>query len=458
MIIKPFIDRREELSFLEEKYNSNSFEFVLVYGRRRIGKTRLIKEFIKDKDALYFLCENKPLAKNLEKFSKIISEELGLPVKIENLKDLFKILKNHCKKRIVVFDEFSYLIKQDKYITSDLQVALDEILKDSNIMLVILGSHVSLMERHLLSYSSPIYGRATGILRLSEFSFPILAEWFPKTNAKDLVKLYSVVGGVPRYLEFFNGSDIDNEIKNNFFNKNSFLVYEAYQLLSEELKNVSIYMAILEALSLGKRSITEIAGYVYMKPNELSPYLAILSNLGFIRKKKNVLKTMKKSLYEISDPYMDFWFSFVSPYYEEITSGFHDNAILNFEKNFNTYLGRRFEKVCEQLVRLGIFGFKKQFKIGPYWDKNVEIDLLGLNEDSKELLAVECKWKENVDPKRICRSLLDKLDYVNWQKDKRKEYLAIFAKSFKEKITEFNGHRVFCYDLKDIEDFVKRQD
>ena len=273
MIRKKFVDRERELKFLEERFQKKGFEFVIISGRRRVGKSRLAEEFIKNKRAIYLLSENKPFSYNLKKFSRKISEFFKLPkVEIKSLKECFELIVSLHKskeKLVVVIDEFSYLIKQNPECVAEMQSVVDEILKDKNIFLILSGSAISLMQKHLLSYSSPLYGRTTGTIILKPLSFSFLAKWFPSAKFEDLVKIYAVTSGIPKYLEFFQLKNAESEIKNNFFDPNSFLFREMPQLLSEELRNVSTYFTILEAISKGKNKVTEIANYSYMDAKEM---------------------------------------------------------------------------------------------------------------------------------------------------------------------------------------------
>jgi len=454
MIRKKFVNRREELCILERCYKRRGFEFVVITGRRRVGKSRLLEEFLKNKPSIYLLCENRPYFYNLRKFSKIISEYFNLPeVTLNSLRDCFELITKiykEGKKLVIVIDEFSYLVKQNSEVVAEMQSIVDEILKDKNIMLVLSGSAVSLMQKELLTYSSPLYGRTTANIFLKPLSFDYLSEWFPKNRVEELIKIFSVADGIPKYLEFFEGRDVEKEIKENFFNPHSFLFREMIQIISEELRNTGLYISILEAISKGKNKVVEIANYAYIKASEVTSYLNILQNIGLV--KRIVPLFGKKGIYDIADNYTRFWFNFVSPHYSEIEEGFADNALNDFEKNFNLYLGRIFENLILRLIRSGFVKLPISFtKIGRWWHKDNEIDIVALNESTKQILFAECKWQSNVNAKKITKELAEKSKYVDWCNEERKEYFAIFAKSFSKKIDEYKGRKVFCYDLRDLE-------
>ena len=453
-----FIDREKELNLLENKYNSNNFELIVIYGRRRIGKTRLIKEFIKDKPYIYFLCDKTGTKLNIQRFKKSISEFLKEPeVMLEDLEDIFRyLIKKYKKRLVIVFDEFSYLVEKDPSIPSIFQRVIDNVLQDSNIVLILCGSSISMMEKRVLSTKSPLYGRKTCHLKIKRLPFKSYFELYPKNDIKKNIEFFSVTGGVPFYMNIFKEEkSLYENVVSEIANRYGRLWEEVDFLLKTELREPDVYKKILEAIALGNRKLVHIAHRIAIEPNKVSKYLLILENLQIVKKEypitENKLKT-KKSLYYIDDNFIDFYMGFVEPFKEDLEFETFDNFTNNFKNRINLFISKKFEKlVREELVKML---FKNFNKIGTYWDKNVEIDILALNEQKKELLAVECKWKENVDPYKVCKSLVDKLGYVTWNKECRKEYLCIFAKSFKKKISEFKGYKVFCYDLKDISNFI----
>ncbi len=441
-----FIDREEEL-----KKFSILGKVNVIFGRRRVGKTRFVKELlkekIKNKEAIYLLAINRDLKTNLKRFSQNISSFYGIPgLNFTSYREMFEFLNTRKETEVVVIDEFGYLIKHG--ILPEFQEIVDEILKKK---LILTGSSISLMESSFLDYRSPIYGRVDKILHLQPLRFRHIFQWFRSISFEDALKIYAVTDGVPRYLEFFQGKNVENEIIKQFFDQ-TFLFYDARKLLEEELKETERYFSILEAISKGKNTLNEIRNFTGIEYQSIPFYLQKLSRLKIISRLKSVIGK-SKSIYQINDNYYSFWFAFVYPYEEEIDSGFADNAINNFKRLFNTYLGRVYEKVClEILIDTRFFNFTK---IGKWWHKDKEIDILALNDQTREILFCECKWQNKVNPEKICKDLVEnKIPYVNWNNEKRKESIAIFAKSFKKKINEFEGRKVYCFDLKELEKFL----
>ena len=455
-MIRKFVNREKELEKINNLLNSNNFEFIVIYGRRRVGKTALIKRLIEDKKAIYFLSSKRSLKYNLKKFSHKVCEFLQLPeTEFKNFVDVFKAIVSKKEKPIIVIDEFGYLVEKDQGILSDFQEIVDEILKETNAKLIICGSYVSVMQGRVLGKKSPLYGRNTMQLNLKPLKFTHLFDWFKNIDFETALKLYAVTNAVPKYLEFFRGRKIEEEIINNFFDSSSFLYNDAINLLSEELRDYSTYMQILEAIALGYTKITEIGNYAFVNAKDTYFYLKNLMNLNIVERNIPLLakRKSKRGIYKIRDNYFKFWFEFISEFQSEIESYNTNIAIKNFKKKFNTYLGEVFEKLCLELIRdFNIFSYTK---IGKWWHKDKEIDILAVDEGSKEVLFGECKWKSRVNAELVVKELVEKAGFVDWYNKKRRESFVIFAKSFSKRINSFDGRKVYCYDIKDLEKILR---
>ena len=454
MINRKFVNRERELKILKEKAKSDNFELIILYGRRRIGKTTLLKKFLENKEHIYFLCSKRKLEYNLKKFSWKISDYLKIPrTEFNSFKEAFEAILSKNKKIIIAIDEFGYLVEKDEGILSDFQEIIDELLKSTKIKLILCGSIVSVMETQVLGYKSPLYGRCTLQIKLKPFVFEDIFKWFEKINFEDGIKIYGVTNNIPKYLEFFEGKNIEEEIKNNFFKCESFLYQDTINILSEELRDYTTYFQILEAIALGYTKITEIANYSFIHAKDVYSYIKVLEKMDIVKRETPLLSSRKskRGIYKIKDNYFNFWFRFVSPYQDEIESFSLKEAVHNFEKNFNTYLGLVFEELITDLIRRNLVSIIPFTKIGKWWHKDKEIDIVALNEQTKEILFAECKWQTKVNAKKLCKELEEKAQYVQWHNDQRKENFAIFTKSFSKRINEFQGRKVYCFDLKDLE-------
>ena len=354
----------------------------------------------------------------------------------------------------MAIDEFGYLVEKDEGVLSDFQEIVDELVSNKNIKIILCGSAISMMETKVLGYKSPLYGRASIQLKVKPLNFEEIFKWFEKVSLEDAIKIFGVTHNIPKYLEFFSGKDVENEIIKNFFDSSSFLYNDVINILSEELRDYATYFQILEAIALGYNKISEIANYAYVQPKDVYFYLKVLSRLDIVERLVPIFskRKEKKGIYRIKDNYFNFWFRFVSPYQGDIESYSIQQPIYNFKKNFNTYLGFIFENIILDLLKRKNIIPLLFTKLGKWWYKDKEIDIIALNDQTKEILFCECKWSDNVDAEKITKDLIEnKIPHVNWHNEERKEYIAIFAKSFKRKIEEFEGRRVYCWDLSDLE-------
>ncbi|NJF24814.1 ATP-binding protein [Thermococcus sp. Bubb.Bath] len=400
-----FVDRERELAFLEERYSSGDAELLIIYGRRRIGKTELLLRFARDKEHVYFLASEKPYRDNLRELQRMMGKSLGdkLFSRIE-FGDIDELLIEFSKRvngrRVVlIIDEFPYLIERYKPVLSLIQRAWDMELSKSDLMLILCGSSVSSMETEALGYKSPLYGRRTGQWRVDELPFWSLREFFPDYSAEDLVKVYGVLGGIPAYLIRFDPEkSFDENVIERVLSKGAFLYEEAEILLKEEVREPANYFAILQAVAGGRSRFGEIVNATGLDKSLVSKYLNVLEKLGMVEREVPVTASRKEALkrgrYSITDNYLAFWFRYVFPNRSYLEAGMGREVWERSRGDFNEYMGAVFERLLrkpEVFTRLTGFGFTK---IGRWWHKGEEIDLVALNENERKVLFVEVKWKE----------------------------------------------------------------
>jgi hypothetical protein len=450
-----FVDRESEKRFLEDSYKKEGLQVIIIYGRRRVGKTELIKEFIKDKDAVYFLADQRGTAKNLERFAKQLQDFFSLPpLKIGSFEDVFKIVAGNAKKKkvIMVIDEFSYLIEKDPALTSVFQFGLDEVLKETNTFLILCGSSMGMMERSVLSYKSPLYGRRTGQIKLKPVEFKDLKSFFPKYSVKELIEAYGILGGVPAYLKLFDPNvGVFKNIENTFFIKEHLFYQEPEIILKEELREPKVYLNLLEAMAKGKTKLTDISNFAGINAKDAGSYLNVLMELDLVERIYPVTEKKsksKKTLYFIKDNFFVFWFRFILGNMERIERGQSKILLEEIKKEFQLYTGKIFEKVCKEFLWAEQpFPFTK---IGKWWSGENEIDLVALNERARGILFAECKWQDRKVDEGVARNLIEKTKFVDWNRNKRKEYFALFSRSgFTGACLDFcekNGVRIFDLD------------
>jgi AAA+ ATPase superfamily predicted ATPase len=396
-----------------------------------------------------------------------VAEHFNEPViETNDLEQIFSHLVNRLKNKkfIVVLDEFSYLVEKDSAIPSIFQVIVDGLLGQTNVFLILCGSSVSMMEIGVLSKKSALYGRKTAHIELGQLDLRAFHDFFPNNNIERNIEFYSVLGGVPFYLEKF--SDEQNTFKNikeQIFSKSGRLYEEIDFLLREELREPDVYKGILSAIASGQTKVVEIANKTGIKASDMDKYLKVLIRLGFVKKEIPVtsLKS-KKSIYRIDDNFFSFSFTFSEPFKSNLELGEITAVEERLKRDFNRYLGKKFEKLVREqiLIRTGII---RAQRLGSWWGhyrdektrqrKAIEIDIVGINDTTKEILFGECKWKTDVDGKKLVQILKEKATHVLWPDEKkvRKEYYVIFAKSFKNVPNDKNihciqlSHEVFQY-------------
>ncbi len=398
MVVK-FVDRSAELRALREMFDSGTFEMAVVYGRRRIGKTRLVLEAARGRSYIYYLAVERG---NLERFRRAASKLIGeLRYVREDWEAYFHFLKN----RIVILDEFPNLIREDRAVVSIFQRIVDTVLCNSKTKLVLVGSSVSMMRDKVLSYKSPLYGRRTGQLRLEPLLFKYLAEFFPNASPEELVEIYGFADGIPYYLEKVETpfwSWLNKQLKD----PKSFLKEEGDFLLRYEFEMVGTYKRILEAIANGKSRLGEIKSFVGR--GSITEYLRNLIEIGLVEHLKPITGG-KRGIYRIRDNFTRFWFRYIYPNLTEIELKIYTAE--NIRKTYSSYLGEVYEKIALQLIidRMKSGELPLVDRIGRWWHRGEEIDIVGLK--GKEIgLFAEVKWSRLTrrDIKRIYRDLTAK--------------------------------------------------
>ena len=455
-----FLGREKEILVLEKEYARDG-GFVVIYGRRRIGKTTLIKQFIKSKTAFYFLATKEVESQSMKRFAGVIARTTGNSVlqkaAFSDWLDLFQAVADYKpnEKKVLVIDEFPYLVKVNDSFPSILQNAWDEILKGSNVMLILCGSLISMMKKHALSYESPLYGRRTAQMRIAPLPFTTVYE-NQKLSFEEAAEQYSITGGVPKYMEFFSdGQPLYEQIKENVLSKNGFLYEEPNFLLTDEVQVPTNYFSIIKVIADGNHKLGTIAGILGLETSALTPYLKTLSELGFIEKQvpvteKNAEKT-RKGLYFISDNFLRFWFRYVYPYKGELELDNTQISLDELDKDFKEkFVAFAYEDICKEIFARLCSDKAIDFtpsKIGSYWlnDKsgNTQIDVMAVDTVNKRLFAGECKYHNQPIDADVYFELVKKVDNSSEIKSAFKGYTVIygvFSKSgFTSRMTDISN-------------------
>lgn len=422
-----FIGRKNELHTLNTEYNRNS-SFVVIYGRRRVGKTTLIKEFLKNKSAFYYLATEELESQSMKRLANVIARTtkntLLQKIEFTDWLDLFQLIADYKpeEKKVLVIDEFPYLVRTNSAFPSILQNAWDEFLKDSNVMLILSGSLIGMMQKHVLSYDSPLYGRRTAQMRLTPLPFTSIYET-QNLPFEQAVEQFALTGGVPKYLEFFeDGRPLEEQLKDAVFSKNGFLYEEPNFLLKSEFLTAVNYFSIIKTIADGNHKLGKIASALGQESSSLTPYLSTLSDLAFIEKRtpiteKNPEKS-RKGLYFIADNFLRFWFCYVYPYKGELELDNMQIVLDEIHKDFKEkFVAFAYEDICKDIFAKLCSNNAISFvpsRIGSYWlndyDGDTEINVMSVDHQNKQVFAGECKYHTKPVDAPVYFALKEKVD------------------------------------------------
>ena len=404
-----FYCREEELRTMNNRYKKGHFECVVIYGRRRVGKTALINEFCKGKPTVYFSALNASSQENLEALSKAIytcqnSDSTSAPTYRSYEDALEAITGMAMEKRLVfVIDEYPYLAKAEKSISSRLQHIIDHSWQGSRIYLILCGSSMSFMEYQVLGYESPLYGRRTAQFKIQALTYREITEFHPELKAADQALLYGVTGGIPHYINKLDvESNLDEALLDNLFSTSSYLFEEPENLLKQELREPAIYNSVISAIAAGASHSNEISTKVGLESGACAKYLKVLLDLGILKKETPITeKPGKKTIYAIDDNFFRFWYRFVPRNMSVISAGrmrlIYEQAVKRF---YPDYMGLVFEKMCQEYL----LRYAKDLPIllsnvGQWWGtdsktrREVQIDIVGAPVDGNEYLIGSCKYR-----------------------------------------------------------------
>jgi len=403
-----FIDREAELTLLQQAWSSPRAELIVVYGRRRVGKTALLRAVCADRPHMFWVASLNSDAILRQSFTDALwqtthSQNSAAGFTYERWERAFQALADLAadQRHIVILDEFPYLVSADPSIPSVLQKVWDERLQHTRLMLILCGSHIGMMEREVLAYRAPLYGRRTGQIQLRPLPLRAVNAFFPEYDAVGQVAVYAILGGIPTYLtQFDGGQPLLTNVAQRILDPASYLYQEPYFLLREELQEPRNYFAILQAIARGRTQLNEIVQITGMERGPVSRYLAILQDLRLVERRVPVTEPQpdksRKGIYRLRDPFLSFWFRFVAPHISTLESGHTASIAQLVEDDLSMFIGPIFEDLCRDWVieqaALGNLplGWPMPERVGAWWDGQDEIDVVAAGGDSA--LVGECKW------------------------------------------------------------------
>lgn len=461
-----FIGRKSELNYLEKKYFSNQAEMIVLYGRRRIGKTELVKQFIQDKEYIFYAASEVDDYEQRKRFAGAIENKLKLDylkVDFDSWDTLFRSLAKvpYDKKLIVAIDEFPYMVNGNKAIPSILQNLWDHELKNQNIFIILTGSSVGIMLDNVLGAKNPLYGRVTGSYKLGELPIEDIKQFFPDYSITELIEVYSILGGVPHYLlTFDNKKNIEDNIKEKILAKGTFLYDEVQMLMRQELREPSIYFTLLEAIAMGNTKLNRIYQITQIEKTKIATYLKKLIYLDIVEREYPATEKIKRrvnvqsGLYKIKNNFFRFYFKYLFPNTSLLelhaTEQVYQKMIA---QDINIHVSQIFEGVCRNhIMKLNIHTQLPIFVIhlGRWWYKQEEIDIVAFDSEKKYIFG-ECKWRNEPMGIRTLSQLQSKIE-KNFG-DIISEKIFLFSKSgYTDELLQYalKNKLVQLIDLKDI--------
>lgn len=455
-----FYNRTEELDALADAFDASGSDLVVVYGRRRVGKTELLKAFCNDRPHIYFLAAQEAELRQREKFAEQVATHFEDRVpRINGWDEAFTYLgeKLQTEQTVVVIDEFPYLVAENDSIPSYLQGFVDEQLDGTDSMLILCGSSVSTMESEVLGHESPLYGRRTAQFDVRPFSFEQAREVITY-GIGDAVRSYAVTGGTPMYLTLFDyDTPLAANIRSRILSPSAVLYNEPEFLLRTELRTPARYMSILEAVALGHTTPNEVSGATGIDSGPLSKYLQTLRRLRLLEREVPVTASgtkSKRSRYRVADEFLRFWFRYVEPNrsgIEEAPDVVYRGTIA---PDLPTHVATTFEDVCREALWAGIRrgDVDPYSELGRWWYGEHEVDIVGLAPNDDRLLLAECKWTSDPVGRSLVERLRTKADHVRWGPGDRTERFALFSKSgFVDGLADEVDDNWSLYGLSDLE-------
>lgn len=448
-----FIDRENEIKALDSLLRKKTASLVLLYGRRRVGKTRLVQEFMRGRNGLYFYTPNGEEKTILAEFSRAVESEFFQGFRFTDFDTFLNYLEGKCGEGFVLaIDEFQRLSNIDGAV-SQLQRHWDEKMSAARCFMILSGSSIGAIRRVALSGDAPLYGRRTATIKVEPLKYLDLLKWFQKYSAEELVEVYGSFGGTPAYLGLVDEDlSVEENIIEKILSKNSPLHEEPEMLLMEEIRTPQRYMDILSAIAQGRNTVTQIADLTGINRDGVITYLKTLEILDLIDRVTPVTEPeAKRGLYEIRDPLFSFWFRFVRLNKRQLELGLERNVWEGIKEEFNQYMGQIFENICREVL-VDMAGRNllplRAEKIGKWWWKDVEIDAVGLEKKEGKALAVEAKWGQldYRDSKRLLADLSRKAMRIPGAGE---QVLGIMAKKIEDK-EKMRGEGFLALDLRDL--------
>lgn len=437
-----FSGRTQELTLLDQMYAQKGGQLLILYGRRRIGKTALLQEWrnvsLASDNHLYWMATQTTSVNQLRDFSQVIAKfrdptlPLNSAFSYSSWEDAFEVITQLAEKRrfVLMLDEFTYVMQANPELPSIIQRLWDHKLKHTNLFLILTGSLAGIIQRSVLDYQAPLYGRATAALKLRPLSFGTLVDLLPNMTTEQRIAVYAIAGGVPAYIERFDDHlNLISNLKTHIITPLNAMLNDGVFLLREQVEQPRTYIAILTAIAGGNHKLSEIAMAAGIERSNTNKYLSVLKELGYVDRIVPATarhpERSKQGRHVITDPYLRFYFRFLRPYLPDIEGGRYNRVVGLLEDHLTDFIGMHtFEELCRDWLAeqndIGKLPLSID-RIGSHWSKAAQIDAVGINWRTKQILFGECKWgrqpvKPTVIKKLIAQSMKALPSKDNWQK------------------------------------------
>jgi AAA+ ATPase superfamily predicted ATPase len=420
----PFIGRSSELRELTRLYQSQKAELMILYGRRRIGKTRLITHWMESTQprAFFWIAEPTSSMDQLRSFSQSIfcfetQTQPPMDMTYGDWRTAFEALARLAEKErlAVIIDEFTYLLEAEPAISAYLQNVWDHVLSKSNLFLILSGSHLGMMQRQVLSYQAPLYGRSTANLLLQPLPFGVSQSFFPQYAADERVAVYAMLGGVPAYWERFEPhQSISENIRQEFLNYSASLQDEPRLLLADFLRDPHNYVSIFRAIANGAATPKEIARFSGLDEKHVPQYLHVLTETGFIARRVPVTQPSSSRLgrHFITDPFLRFYYRFLARRQSQLALGVDEQALEEIKRHLLDFIGTyTWEELCQEWLLRASGHARLPFlpdQVGGAWTRKAQVDVVGINSMEKTLILGECKWSPKIMDRDVLETLVQK--------------------------------------------------
>jgi len=445
--LKPFVGRQNELETIQHLWEEPAARLLVLYGRRRVGKSRLLRHWIQQsgQNVLYWQAEPDTPDAHLREFSQVLfnHSSSGFPAPADftyaSWEQVFAQIGMlaRSERQGVVIDEFTFLVASDPSIPGRLQRSWDQLLANANLFLCLSGSHLGMMQREFLSDRAPLFGRASAMLHLAPLSFGLTVRYFPDYSAEDRMTIYAIFGGVPFYWEQIDPArSVDANLRRKVFTPSSLLDAEARLLLSDYVKELKNYVGILKAIGQGNHTLKDISRLTGIPATQLPAYLSILSDAGYVARFEPLIplaRTTRAGRYYITDPFLRFYFRFIAGRASQLSLYEPEQALAEYHRHMPDFIGAHtWEEVCrEWVLRASNRGVLPLYpdEVRSAWGRNVNLDVVGVNSMRRHVLLGECKWTRDPMDAGVLKDLVEKAGLVVPDREDWQVFFLGFSKS-----------------------------